>query len=150
METPTHKIEEGSFAENILIMRDLWKLHWLEVYGNEDGNIWEEHYLACEKAGMLLSLFAYVEGVLVGYSINFLAPNLHRKPLITCTNDALFIDPVFRDGPLGLRLIKATEKKGKEKGANQIVWHAPLNTNLVHILPRLKYEPAEMVFRKEL
>lgn len=82
-------IVEDFFEYNIFSMRELWKMHWQEVYGNDDVNIWEEHYLNCEKAGMLLSLFAYYKDSIVGYSINFIAPNMHRKPYLSCTNDAL-------------------------------------------------------------
>lgn len=143
-------IIEGCFQDNLVYMRELWKMHWKEVYGTDDVNIWEEHYIACEKTGMLLTLFAYYEDVIVGYSVNFIAPNLHKKPHITCTNDALYVDPVFRDSSLGLKLIKETEVKGKERGASLMVWHAPINTNLIHILPRRKYKTEEMVFSKEL
>jgi GNAT superfamily N-acetyltransferase len=99
---------------------------------------------------MCFGLFAYYEDIIVGYSVNYIAPNMHSRGFFTCNNDVLYVDPLFRDTSLGLKLMKQTEKAGKNKGANLMVWNAPTNTSLVKILPRMGYKPIEVVMCKEL
>jgi len=133
-------------------LKELFEQHWEEVYGitNRKANIMLDVYGKMEEVGMAFGLFAYYDMHIVGYSINFLAPNIHSAGHISCNNDALYVDPFFRDTPLGLRLIKRTEEKAKMKGADMMCWNAPLNTNLIKILPRLKYNAVEQVFIKEI
>ena len=133
-------------------LKDLFEQHWDEVYGhtNRKANIMLDLYGKLEDAGVAFGLWAYYDMAIVGHSINFLAPNIHSAGYISCNNDALYINPLFRDTPLGLRLIKKTEQRAKEKGADMMCWNAPMNTNLIKILPRLKYEPVEQVFIKEI
>lgn len=133
-------------------LKDLFEAHWNEVYGMTDrkADIMLDMYGALEDAGMAFGLWAYYDMQIVGYSINFISPNIHSRGHISCNNDALYVDPLFRDTPLGLRLIKRTEEKAKGKGADLMVWNAPLNTNLIKILPRLKYTAVEQVFLKEI
>jgi len=134
-------------------LQDLFAQHYDEVY--EGRNPFPpapdfDMYAKMESIDMAFGLFAYYEEIIVGYSVNFLAPNMHSKGFITCNNDVLFVDPLFRDTPLGLRLLKETEKHAKSKGASLMVWNTPLNTSLVKILPRLGYNKIEEVHAKEL
>lgn len=133
-------------------LKDMFNSHWEEVYGisSRKANIMLDVYGAMEDAGLAFGLWAYCDLHIVGYSINFIAPNIHSAGHISCNNDALYVDPLFRDTPLGLRLIKRTEEKAKGKGADLMCWNAPLNTNLIKILPRLKYQAIEQVFIKEI
>jgi len=133
-------------------LKDLFEQHWEEVYGVTErrANIMLNIYGAMEDAGMAFGLFAYFDMQVVGYSINFISPNIHSAGRISCNNDALYVDPFFRDTPLGLRLIRKTEQRARDKGADMMVWNAPLNTNLIKILPRMKYKAIEQVFIKEI
>jgi GNAT superfamily N-acetyltransferase len=133
-------------------LKDLFEQHWEEVYGTSKrkANILLDVYGKMEEAGLAFGLFAYFDMAIVGYSICFIAPNIHCAGHISCNNDALYVDPLFRDTSLGLKLIRKTESMAKSKGADLMCWNAPLNTNLIKILPRLKYEALEQVFIKEI
>jgi GNAT superfamily N-acetyltransferase len=146
-------IKELPLDPTLYGLQDLFEQHFEEVY--QGANPFPpkpdiEMYGKMESVGMAFGLFAYYEEIIVGYSVCFLAPNMHSRGFLTCNNDVLFVDPLFRDTPLGLRLIKETEKKAKEKGASMIVWNTPLNTSLVKILPRLGYNCIEAVHAKEI
>lgn len=145
-------IKELSVSE-LRGLEDLFRQHYDEVYnGSNPFPLAPDYdmYERMEAAGMCFGLFAFYEEVIVGYSINYIAPMMHSRGFFTFNNDVLYVDPLFRDTPLGLRLIKRTEKLGKEKGANLMVWNAPTDTSLVKILPRLEYKPLEAVMCKEL
>jgi len=137
----------------LLGLQDLFEQHYEEVYEGRNPfppNPDLDMYERMESVGMAFGLFAFYEEIIVGYSVNFLAPNMHSKGFVTCNNDVLFVDPLFRDTPLGIRLIKETEKYAKSQGAALMVWNTPLNTSLVKILPRLGYNPIEAVMCKEI
>ncbi|WP_155638773.1 hypothetical protein [Burkholderia territorii] len=132
---------------------DLYQQHYDEVYGDTNPyplDINWEQYKKLDDIGMGLGLFAYYDDIVVGYSINVLTPTLHSKNVMSCTNDVLYVDPVFRDTPLGLRLIKKTEEAAKERGANVVLWYAPLGSTLEKILQKKKYKGWECVFVKDL
>lgn len=146
-------IKELPLIPTLYGLEDLFEQHHDEVYGGKNPfplALDYDMYGRMESVDMAFGLFAYYEEIIVGYSVCFLSPNLHSREFVSCNNDALFVDPLFRDTPLGLKLIKATEKKAKEKGASLMVWNSPFNTSLVKILPRLGYNCIEAVYAKEI
>ena len=106
-------------------------------------------YRIIEAAGVLLSIAAVVNGVLVGYSINMVAPNMHYGDLVVCQNDVLYVKPEFRGG-VGGPLMKMTEILAKDRGARMMVWHAKPDTALEGVLPHMGYEVQDIMFSKEL
>jgi predicted GNAT superfamily acetyltransferase len=109
-----------------------------------------DSYEALEKAGNLLVLAVYKNDRLIGYSSTFLFKNFHYADLFYAQNDLLFIAKEHRDSLIGLRLIRATETKAKERGAQMMLWHAKENTPLASILERMKYRVQDIIFSKEL
>jgi GNAT superfamily N-acetyltransferase len=134
-------------------LEDLFKLHFEEVYGDTNPfppKVWYEQYEALEKAGMAFGLFALYEDVIVGYSVNFVMPNLHSKGFYSCINDVLFIDKAFRNTPLGLKLIKKTEQEAVNIRCSMMGWSSPEGSSLGPILERLGYPKRETVYFKEI
>lgn len=149
----TIEIKAGRLFPYLETLEDLFQQHYDEVYGGSnpyplDLN-WEQ-YRTIDEVGMGLGLFAYYDDIIVGYSVNILAPTFHSKNVSSCTNDALYVDPVFRDTPLGLRLIKETEKEAAARGANVMLWYAPLDSSLEKILQKKKYRAWECIYSKNL
>ena len=107
-------------------------------------------YLAMEKANMLLILAAYEHGQMVGYSLNIVGNHLHYADLVYAHNDLLFLHKDYRNTPIGLKLIRQTEKAAKERGARLMLWHAKEGTSLDKIMPRLKYNVQDIMYSKEL
>jgi len=132
---------------------DLYQQHYEEVYGGTNPyplDINWDQYRKLDEIGMGMGLFAYYDGIVVGYSINVLTPTLHSRHVVSCTNDVLYVDPIFRDTSLGLRLIKQTEEEAKRKRARAMVWYAPTDSTLEKILIKKKYKEWETVFTKDL
>jgi GNAT superfamily N-acetyltransferase len=108
-----------------------------------------ETYLRLEDAGKLLSLGVFDHDDLIGYSVNIVTRNLHYD-LRVCQNDVLYLAPEHRLGPLGLRLIRDTERHAREAGAKLMVWHAKHGTSLDGLLPRLDYQLQEIMYSRVL
>ena len=109
-----------------------------------------EAYEAMEDAGALMSLFAYDDDELIGYSINFLSPHMHYSDVITCQNDVLYLNKEHRKGKVGLMMIRKTEQLAKERGVHLILMHAKPDTKLESLLPMLGYGVQETTFLKEI
>jgi GNAT superfamily N-acetyltransferase len=107
-------------------------------------------YIQLEDNGALLSIGAFDGDTIVGYSVNIISRNLHYADVLMCQNDVLYLDPHYRTGPNGLRLIRETERLAKERGCNLVLWHAKPGTNLLHMLPKLGYGTQDVVFSKGL
>lgn len=128
--------------------------HWQEVARNKEIMVlspdWEK-YKALENAGALLSLFAYENDQVIGYSVNIIQSHLHYSDLIYVSNDVLFVRQDMRGGTrAGRLLISESEALAKAKGAKLITWHAKENTALANLLPRIDYAVQEIVFSKGL
>jgi GNAT superfamily N-acetyltransferase len=108
-----------------------------------------ETYLRLEDAGKLLSLGVFDHDELIGYSVNVVTRNLHYD-LRVCQNDVLYLTPEHRLGPLGLRLIRDTERHAREAGAKLMLWHAKQGTSLDGLLPRLDYQVQEIMYSRVL
>lgn len=106
-------------------------------------------YHAIENAGGLMSLFAYCGEELVGYSVNFIMPNMHYADVVQAHNDVMYTLPEHR-GRLGIKLIRETERSAKELGAHILILHAKPDTLLDEILPRMGYRLQDKLHLKEL
>ena len=153
METKSLKIVEGKRVD-LIDQTDLFKEHWDEVARNKQVMILDPDkaaYEHLESLGALFTLIAYGEDEVVGYSVNMISPHLHYKSLITCQNDIIFVKKEYRtSSPVGLRLIRATEKAAKDKGAKIMLWHAKEGSVFANLLPRIKYQVQDIAFSKVL
>ena len=143
-------IKEVGIVE-INSMGSLVKAHYDEVAKNKSVMILKpdmDKYQTLEKAGKLLSLAAFVNDKIVGYSVNIVDNHIHYADLTFCINDVLFVDPVYRNGRCGLMLIKQTEQMAKARNAGLILWHAKSGTALDMIMPKIGYSIQEIIYSK--
>lgn len=152
MDHQSHNIEKGSFKD-VFFNLELVQAHYSELVKLKEIFVVNgdyDKYNDLEKSGRLFTLRAFKNKMPVGYSINILETHLHYKDVLVCYNDLLFIHPEYRATPLGLKLIRETEKQAKESGAEVMLWHAKPNTPLDKILPRLGNRLHENIYLKEL
>lgn len=149
----TLDIRIEKFMPNRACMDGLFKEHWEESAKNKALMVlkpdWPK-YQMLEDMGHLVSLFAYKDEEIVGYSLNILSKHIHYADLVCAHNDVIYIDPANRNSPVGLKIIKATEKECLKRGAKLMLWHAKEDTALSKILPRLGCKVQEIMFSKEL
>jgi len=153
METQKFKIVEQKIMGDIKFFECLFEDHWQEVAKNKKVMILKpdyDKYRFLEESGIMRTLVAYEEDAVIGYSVNFIQPHLHYSDLISCYNDIVFLSKEKRNSPVGLKLLRATEKAAKEWGADMMLWHVKEGTSIDSILPRLGYGVQDIVYSKTL
>jgi GNAT superfamily N-acetyltransferase len=146
-------IEPIVATDHIEAMAPLWVDHREELTTNKELMVLKpdmETYIRLEDGGHLLSLGAFDGNLLVGYSLNINHPMLHYADVMACQNDVLYLDPAYRLGSAGLRLIRATERAAKEAGCDIMLWHAKYDTSLFALLEKMKYRTQEAIFTRVL
>lgn len=148
-----YEIKEVSFRESYHEIKELIKEHWDELAKNKELMVlspdWER-YCAIEDAGNLLSLFVYQDGNCIGYSINIISNHLHYMDLQIAYNDVILLKKKYRNSPVGLRLIKQTKEKVRERGCRLLLWHVKKDTTMDKLLPKLGCKLQEVVYSEEL
>lgn len=98
-------------------------------------------YAALEQAGKFKAFTARSSGALAGYGGFLIQPSLHKKGLLTITNDVFFLADRHRAGRNGLRFIEYCEREiGKMFGVCALTWGARPGSALQTILSRDGYE----------
>lgn len=114
-----------------------------------------DRLFAAELAGALHVLTVRSDGVLVGYAFLFVLPHLHSVSVLTAQIERFYIEPDFRAGWLGVRLLKEPEAKARELGARFLTVSPRVNFakergTIGRIVERLGYAPIETVYAKPL
>lgn len=149
----TTQIRRSDVSEMQALASDLFADHWDEVAKNKHVMVLNPDWTAyklLESQHKLLVLAAFIDGKLVGYSANIINRHLHYFDLVICNNDILFVHKDHRSSPVGLRLIRETEKMAKQAGAQMMLWHAKQQTALDKIMPKLKYQVQDIIYSKEI
>jgi GNAT superfamily N-acetyltransferase len=149
----TIRINKEFIAGKFEALDPLLHAHWEELATDKDLMVLKPDklkYLQLEVAGVLHSLFMYDDDKLIGYSANFIGPNLHYSDLIVLTNDVLFVDPAYRNGLSGIRLIEATENMGEALGAKLTTFHAKTGTVLAQLMLRRGYRVQDILLSRKV
>ncbi len=127
--------------------------HWEEVAINKEDiklNPDWETYEKLEDLGMLAIFTARSSGKLVGYLVVFLTKNLHYKDHLFASHDLIYLDPDYRKGMTGVRLIKFTEKCLRQDGVSVMTMNTKVKNPFDPILERLGFNLTERVYTKYL
>lgn len=109
-----------------------------------------DSYRQMEAAGLLHTLVAKNDqGTMVGF-LSFLVSLLPHYGQVVATTESYFVDPGYRSGGLGIKLLKAAEARAQELGAVGMFVSAPAGGRLSKIMPRTGYAPSNEVFFKVL
>lgn len=131
----------------------LLHLHYEELTLNKDivklDPDWDR-YAAMEHAGGFHVFTARLGDKLIGYSAFFLNTHLHYKSLMVAQNDVFYIVENHRCGTAAMRLIRYSEDRLRELGAQKVIYHAKLANNFAPILLRMGYADEEVMCGKML
>lgn len=134
-------------------MKELIELHYQEIALYKDkvklNPDWET-YKKLEEQNQFFLFTARIDGELVGYSAFFLKPHIHYKDLLVASNDVLFLKKEHRAGRIGLKLIKYSEQRIKELGANKITWHIKVTNDFRPMFHRMNYIDEDVIIGKIL
>lgn len=149
----TLTLREITVSELFAQAGELFQKHYEEIAHNRklmQLNPDAECYQLLEERGIAFCVGAFVDDVLVGYSLNLVTSHLHYSDLLVGQNDALFVDPEHRRSRIGLELIDESERIAKSRGAKMMLWHAKDKTTLNSLLPKIGYSLHQILYAKEL
>ena len=133
----------------------LFERHWREIALNQDAIPLDpdwDRYFQMDVAGILRCLTVRTAtGVLVGYHFVLVFPHLHYASTLWAQSDIFWLDPVFRRGWWGVRLLGVVRDRLKEAGVKKQQVNIKLHFEadrgtLERVLRRLGYEPFELCF----
>ena len=120
--------------------REMFKRHSEESSDRPDViplNINFNMYLKLEAANKIIALTARDDGKLVGYTLWILTRHLHYSTSLTATSSLVYVDPEYRKGLTGYKLIKWSIEKIKKRGVQRILIGVKPNKDFGKILERL-------------
>lgn len=138
------------FSECYIEMQELNKEHYNEVSAHKkhgfDLKPDYTRYFNEENKGALVYITLRHQGLLVGYYIGFLQPDLHYLDCILCFQDIFFISLKARGQNAFPLLRDAVECEAKRRGAHRLVWGAKFKkqSHIVKPLTEAGYEPFEI------
>ena len=103
----------------------LCERHWQEIAHWHDIPLVPdtEAYERAAAADMLrIYTVRGTDGALYGYAMFFVRHNVHYRTSIQAVQDVVFVAPEFRQGTLGMRLLKFAEVDLRQAGV-QVVHH---------------------------
>jgi hypothetical protein len=112
-------------------------------------------YFARERSNGLIIVTARSNGVLVGYMGQIVGPGLHFNKTLWSFNDLIWLDPNYREGWIGIKLITEMEKVLRKLGVqvfevNPKVHFEKDRGGMQKILDRLGFDFVSTIHQKWL
>jgi GNAT superfamily N-acetyltransferase len=130
---------------------DLIYQHWQEIALNKDRielNPDWSFYEALFESGHLGVYTVRNNKKLVGYFIVVVRNNPHYKDHLFAINDIIYIDPEYRKGLVGFKLIRNVERDLKKLGVSVLVINTKTHKPFDSLLDRLGFNLTERVYTK--
>ena len=108
-----------------------------------------ERYEVLERTGMMTTLAAYLDDVLVGFLVMIVTVNPHYNARLAVT-ESYFVASEHRSTGAGLRLLREAEDVARAQGAVGFFVSAPNNGRLTNVMPRVGYRETNRVFFRGL
>jgi len=130
---------------------ELFYKHWEEIAVNKDKiklNPDWSFYETLDSMGLLGVYTIRESGTLVGYFVVVAKPHPHYKDHVFAVNDIIYIDPNYRKGLAGFKLIKFVEKDLKTRGVSVLVINTKVHKPFDVLLERLGFQNVERAYSK--
>ena len=140
-------------AEEIL---PLFVKHWREVGTEQDRiplDVDVRRLLQDERNGHLGVVAARHEGKLVGYVVILMGQHPHHASTRWAQFDGFWLDPAFRKGLAGYRMLRGAVIALRKKGVKVLTAPVPrtfADGRLLVLFKRLGFDDNEILFRKVL
>lgn len=107
-------------------------------------------YEVLENNGKLLFISVRTEdtNTLIGYSIGLIDYELHYKDCLGYQMDILYINPEYRDGNIGNKLMAFLEEALRERKVRRVVMRSKLHKDIGLLFKRHKFKEVEMCYSK--
>jgi len=137
------------------VINEIWPMlvaHYLEICTDIEIKPFDpdlDRYQAMEDAGILRIFTARdnddhpVMGALVGYFVSVILPGLHYQQTTMAINDIMYIDPAYRGGTCGYRLVKLATEVLKNLEADVLIIHMKVDYPFRSLLTKLGFHLTE-------
>lgn len=133
-------------------MARLYPDHWRELAADSDIPLAPryEAYAALAVADQILVVTLRDDGVLAGYFMGFILPELHYETCLSCTGDIFYISPAYRRSQNGVKLFRQVEVECRKRHVQR--WHvtSKLKKDCGALLRRIGFTAVEMHYSKRL
>lgn len=105
--------QQESYASVIREALPLLQRHWREVGDHHDQRPFNpnfDYYFGQERAGNIALVTARSNGVLIGYVMQVCGYAIHYRQTRWSCNDVVWLDPAFRSGFVGIKLLTKMEE----------------------------------------
>ena len=137
----------------------LFKRHWKEIALHQEhvplDPDWEK-YFAYDLADILNVLTVRDDGMLVGYVFLLVMPgHLHYVSTPWAVSDMFWLEPAYRFGWTGLKMLKEAEQGMRARGVKVLQWsikfHFEADRGTIEkLFTRMGYFPSEKILSKYL
>jgi GNAT superfamily N-acetyltransferase len=107
-----------------------------------------DRYRDLEKTGILKLATVRDDGVLVGYYLTLVVPNLHYSKDLYGVNDIVLIKPKYRNAKVGVGLFNYVEKWMKNLGVSVMSMHMKTFLPFDKLCEGLDWDYAERLYTK--
>jgi GNAT superfamily N-acetyltransferase len=149
-------LERVRFAREAIatVFEDIQPLllaHWREIAHFKDIPLAPDfsRYRRAEEHGVLRIFTARAER-LVGYAIYAVETALHYSGSLQASQDTLYLDPRYRLGRTGLKLIEFADESLRAEGVQVVHQHATVAHDFGPVLEHLGYELVECRYARRL
>ncbi len=133
-------------------IEDLLRRHKNEIAHYQDIPLdvdWQR-YEDAEKAGVFRVMTARLGSKIIGYVCFFVMPHAHYKGSLTAVQDVLYVDPDYRHGRTGYRLIQLADDYLRAEGVQITMHHYKVTHPIGSLLMRQGYQLIDFVAGKRL
>lgn len=133
-------------------MEALFRAHYEEIAHYKDIALAPNAaaYRKLASRGVMRAYTVRDAGDLVGYAVFLVRRNPHYWGSLQAIQDVLYLEPAYRRGMTGVRLLRHAEERLRAEGV-QVVYHHVKRTNRMgELLERLGYEHVDQVYAKRL
>lgn len=140
-------------ADVIGEIKPLLQAHWEEIAHYPDIPLKPDYdrYMAAEYKGQLRIFTARKGHTLIGYAIYAVAHGMHYSNCLVAVQDVLYLDPAYRRGRVGWRLIEHADNVLQAEGVGVVVQHQKIaHPALGQLLERMGYEQQDIIWTRRL
>ncbi len=142
-------IQEEQYPAFVLEAKPLFPAHWAELALDKDEVPLDpdyDEYLRRHEAGMCLIVTAREDGLLAGYSVNFIARGLHYRTCLTLTTDIYWVRPDARGARMGLEMFGKVHELARAGGVQRIFAGVKEHFSAAWMFERLGYTKVESYY----
>lgn len=130
---------------------ELFYNHWEEIAVNKDKiklNPDWSFYETVYTSGNLGIYTVRDKEKLIGYFIVIAKPHPHYKDHLFAVNDILYLDPKYRKGLVGYKMMKFVEEDLKKMGVSVLAVNTKVHKPFDPLMERLGFDLTERVYTK--